>query len=70
VSKKYYKPQHETPDIHEEDKAMQRKLLESIMQKCKEDPVLAKMGWTLVLFKFEVILSFFPLDSADSKTER
>ena len=49
---------------------MQRNLLESIMQKCKEDPVLAKMGWTLVLFKFEVILSFFPLDSADSKTER
>jgi len=47
---------------------MQRKLLESIMQKCKEDPVLAKMGWTLVLFKFEVSLLFSPLDSAVSRT--
>ncbi|GAA5822288.1 hypothetical protein JCM5353_001556 [Sporobolomyces roseus] len=54
VSKKFYKPQQETPDIHEEDKAMQRKLLESILKECKKNPELARMGWTLVLFKFEL----------------
>ena len=62
VSLKLYKPDWSTTDVNNDDKKTSRQVFEAFMKRCKEDPELGKMNWTLVLYQYEVG-SFRSLDS-------
>ncbi|GAA5822267.1 hypothetical protein JCM5353_001550 [Sporobolomyces roseus] len=54
VSSKLYKPDWKTTDLNSEDKKIRREIFEMFMKRCKEDPELDKMNWTLVLYQYEL----------------
>jgi len=54
VSAKLYKPDWQTTDLNSGDKKIRREIFEMFLKRCKEDPELEKMNWTLVLYQYEV----------------
>ena len=67
VSLKLYKPDWSTTDVNDNDKKTRREVFEAFMKRCKENPELRTMNWTLVLFQYEVspFRSLGSLHSAD-----